>query len=195
MKKNLLISILYTIVTTILVGLLYPLAITALAQLTAKDKANGQLITRNGTVIGSRILAEPFSSPAYFHPRPSAAGTNGYDATNSGGSNWGPTNQKLIERVETDVERLHRENPGAPVPVDLVTASASGLDPDITPAAAEFQAPRVARARGVSEQEILALVQSHIQGRQFGFLGEARVNVLELNLALDQAFPATTPQH
>ena len=190
MKKNLSISILYTIVTTILVGLLYPLAITGIAQLIAKNKANGQLISKNGTVIGSRILAEPFSSPAYFHPRPSAAGINGYDATNSGGTNWGPTNQKLIGRVESDVATLRAESPGRPIPVDLVTASASGLDPDITPAAAEFQAPRVAKARGVSQQDILTLVQAHMQGRQFGFLGEPRVNVLELNLALDRTFPA-----
>lgn len=192
MKKNLLISVLYTVATTVLVGLIYPLAITGFAQLMAKNKANGQLITRNGTVIGSRILAQPFSSPAYFHSRPSAAGTNGYDATNSGGTNWGPTNQKLIDRVKSDIASLHAENPGQPVPVDLVTASASGLDPDITPAAAEFQAPRVAKARGVSGQEIRALVQAHIQGRQFGFLGEPRVNVLELNLALDQVFPSAT---
>lgn len=195
MKKNLLISVLYTVATTILVGLIYPLAITGLAQLMAKDKANGQLITRNGTVIGSRILAEPFSSPGYFHPRPSAAGTNGYDATNSGGTNWGPTNQKLVDRVEADVARLHAENPGEPIPVDLVTASASGLDPDITPAAAEFQIPRVAKARGISEQQVREIVRTHIQGRQFGFLGEPRVNVLELNLALDQAFPAAVARH
>lgn len=195
MKKNLLISVLYTVATTILVGLIYPLAITGLAQLMAKDKANGQLITRNGTVIGSRILAEPFSSPGYFHPRPSAAGTNGYDAANSGGTNWGPTNQKLVDRVEADVARLHAENPGEPIPVDLVTASASGLDPDITPAAAEFQIPRVAKARRISEQQVREIVRTHIQGRQFGFLGEPRVNVLELNLALDQAFPAAVARH
>ncbi|MGE5321426.1 MAG: potassium-transporting ATPase subunit KdpC [Actinomycetota bacterium] len=188
MKKNLLISVLYTVVTTILVGLLYPLAITGLSQLMAKDKANGQLITSNGAVMGSRILAQPFSSPAYFQPRPSAAGANGYDATNSGGTNWGPTNQKLIDRVEADVTRLHAENPRKPIPVDLVTASASGLDPDITPAAAEFQIPRVAKARGISEQQVRQLVQTHIQGRQFGFLGEPRVNVLELNLALDEKY-------
>ena len=195
MKKNLLISVLYTVATTILVGLIYPLAITGLAQLMAKDKANGQLITRNGTVIGSRILAEPFSSPGYFHPRPSAAGTNGYDATNSGGTNWGPTNQKLIDRIKSDVATLRAENPGKPIPVDLVTTSASGLDPDITPAAAEFQIPRVAKARGISEQQVREIVRTHIQGRQFGFLGEPRVNVLELNLALDQAFPAAVARH
>lgn len=188
MKKNLLISVLYTLATTVLVGVIYPLAITGVAQLMAKDKANGQLIARNGTVIGSRILAQPFSSPAYFHPRPSAAGTNGYDATNSGGTNWGPTNQKLIDRVEADVAQLHREDPGHPIPVDLVTASGSGLDPDITPAAAQFQIPRVANARGISEQQVREVVRAHIQGRQFGFLGEPRVNVLELNLALDRAF-------
>lgn len=196
MKKDLITSILYTIVITVLVGLLYPLLIAGLARLEAKDKANGQLITRNGVVIGSRILAQPFSSPMYFHPRPSAAGANGYDASNSGGTNYGPTNQKLIERVKTDTAALHADNPAAPVPVDLVTASGSGLDPDITPAAAEFQVPRVAKARGVSEDAIRELVRDHAEGRQLGFLGEPRVNVLELNLALDARYPGkASPQN
>ena len=188
MKKNLVISILYTIVTTILLGLIYPLVVFGLAHLWP-EKANGQLITRNGSVVGSRILAQPFTGAAYFHPRPSAAGSNGYDATNSGGTNWGPTNQKLIDRVKRDVAALQAENPGKPVPIDLVTASASGLDPDITPAAAEFQVPRIARSRGIAEAALLKLVRDRTQGRQFGFLGEPRVNVLELNLALDAQFP------
>jgi K+-transporting ATPase ATPase C chain len=185
MKKNFLISILYTVATTILFGLIYPIAITVLAQRMDQGKANGQLIERNGVLVGSRILAQPFSSARYFHTRPSAAGSRGYDAANSGGTNWGPTNQKLIDRVKTDVAHLQAENPGQPVPVDLVTASGSGLDPDITPAAAEFQVPRVARARGLSEAEVRRLVRMHTHARQFGFLGEPRVNVLELNLALD----------
>lgn len=188
MKKNFIIAILYTIVTTALLGLIYPLLMLGLARLWP-DKANGQLVSKNGVAIGSRILAQPFTGAAYFHPRPSAAGTNGYDATNSGGTNWGPTNQKLIDRVKGDVAVLQAENPGKPIPVDLITASASGLDPDITPAAAEFQVPRVAKARGVAEDTIRNLVLAHTDGRQFGFFGEARVNVLELNLALDAQYP------
>lgn len=189
MKKDLITSILYTVVTTVLLGLLYPLIVTGMAQLISRDQANGQLIARNGTVTGSRILAQPFTAAKYFHPRPSAAGINGYDATNSGGTNWGPTNQKLIDRVRADVGSLQAENPGKAVPVDLVTASGSGLDPDITPAAAEFQLRRVAQARGISSDLLRKLVEEHTRGRQFGFLGEARVNVLELNLALDERFP------
>jgi len=188
MKKHIITAILYTIVTTVLVGIIYPILITAFAQVYSKDKANGQLITRNGVVIGSRIIAQPFTGAAYFHPRPSAAG-NGYDPLNSGGSNYGPTNQKLIDRVKADVAALQAENPGKPVPVDLVTTSGSGLDPHITPAGAEFQVPRVARERGVAENEIFKVVQEHTEGRTFGFLGEPRVNVLELNLALDEKFP------
>lgn len=187
MKKNLVISILMTIVTTVLLGIVYPLVVTGLARLWP-EKANGQLISRNGVVVGSRIIAQPFSGAAYFHPRPSAAG-NGYDAANSGGSNYGPTNQKLVDRVKGDVATLEAENPGRPVPVDLVTTSGSGLDPDITPAGAEFQIPRVAKARGISEDELTRLVAEHTQRRQFGFLGEPRVNVLELNLALDEKYP------
>jgi potassium-transporting ATPase KdpC subunit len=185
MKQNLVTSILFTLVTTLLLGLIYPLVVTGLAQLLSKDKANGQLITRNGVTIGSRILAQPFSSPKYFHSRPSAAGTNGYDATSSGGTNWGPTNKKLIDRVKSDVSALQAENPGKPIPADLVTASGSGLDPHITPAAAEFQVARVAKARGVSEDQVRDLVRQYTEGRQLGLLGESRINVLELNLALD----------
>jgi potassium-transporting ATPase KdpC subunit len=186
MKKNLLISVLMTIVTTVLLGLVYPLLVTTLAQLFFHDKANGQLLQRNGTVVASRIIAQPFVGAKYFHPRPSAAG-NGYDSTSSGGTNFAPTNQKLIDRVNSDVASAQADNPGKPVPVDLMTTSASGLDPDITPAAAEFQIPRIAKARGLSEEVVRALVASHTQGRQWGFLGEPRVNVLELNLSLDSA--------
>jgi K+-transporting ATPase ATPase C chain len=187
MKKNLITAVLMTIVTTILLGVGYPLLVTGLAHLWP-DKANGQLVSKNGVVVGSRIIAQPFTGAAYFHPRPSAAG-NGYDATNSGGSNYGPTNQKLMDRVKGDVATLQAENPGKPIPVDLVTASGSGLDPHISPAAAEFQIPRVAKARGVSASEVAAVVAEHTQGRQLGFLGEPRVNVLELNLALDEKHP------
>jgi K+-transporting ATPase ATPase C chain len=185
MKKNLLTSVLMTIVTTVLLGLIYPLLVTGMAQVLFPEKANGQLIRRNGALIGSRIIAQPFAGAGYFHPRPSAAGTNGYDASNSGGSNLGPTNQKLIDRVTADVASAQAENPGKPVPVDMITTSASGFDPHITPAAAEFQVPRVAKARGVSEDAVRQLVGRSTEGRQWGFLGEPRVNVLELNLALD----------
>lgn len=188
MTKNLKIALLMTIFTTILLGIIYPLVITGLAQLLFPKQANGQLIERAGKVIGSRLIAQGFSSTAYFHSRPSAAG-NGYDAGNSGGTNLGPTNQKLVARVDQDVSSLQTENPSVPVPIDLVTTSASGLDPDISPAAADFQIPRIARERKTTADAIRHLVATHIEGRQLGFLGEARVNVLELNLDLDSKYP------
>lgn len=187
MKKNLIIAVLMTIATTILLGIIYPLVVTGIAQMLFPHQANGQLIRRDGNVIGSRIIGQPFVGPGYFHSRPSAAG-NGYDAANSGGTNLGPTNKKLIDRVSSDAARLHGENPNQPVPVDLVTTSASGLDPNITPAAALFQIPRVARERGVGEDRLRQLVLNHTEGRQLGILGEPRVNVLELNLDLDEHF-------
>ncbi len=185
MKKHLITALLMTIATTILLGVLYPLLITVLAQVLFKDKANGQIRYRNGEAIGSRIIAQPFTSTKYFHPRPSAAG-NGYDAANSGGTNLGPTNQKLIDRIQADAKTLHDENPSQLIPVDLITTSASGLDPEISPAAAEFQIPRVAHERGLPESALRNLVQKHTDQRDLGLLGEARVNVLELNLALDE---------
>jgi len=186
--RNILIAVLMTIVTTLLLGVAYPLAVTGLAQALFRDKANGQLVERDGHVVGSRIIGQAFSSPGYFHSRPSAAGT-GYDAANSAGTNLGPTNKKLVDAVKAAVDAAAKENPGTPVPVDLVTSSASGLDPDISPAAALFQVPRVARERHVSEAEVRALVESRVEARQLGFLGEPRVNVLMLNLALDRQWP------
>jgi len=183
---TLMIAIRYTLVTTVLVGFVYPLAVTAIAGLTMRDKANGSLITRNGQVIGSALIGQGFSSPRYFHSRPSAAG-NGWDAANSGGSNLGPASQALVSRIDNDVAAWHMQDPHAPgpVPIGLVTTSASGLDPDISPAGAFYQVPMVAAARHLPESTVRALVESHIQGRDLGFLGEPRVNVLELNLALD----------
>ena len=190
--KNLITAILMTIVTTVLLGLIYPLIVTGLAQVIFPDKANGQLIKcSDGTVVGSRIIGQPFVGPGYFHSRPSAAGAVGYDAAASSGSNLGPTSQKLMDRVKRDVERVQGENPGKPIPVDLVTASGSGLDPHISSAAAEFQVPRVARERGLSEVVVRQVVAAHTEGRQFGFLGEPRVNVLELNLDLDRVKPTS----
>ena len=189
MKKNLITAILYAVATTVLLGVFYPLVVTGLAQVFFKDKANGQLVIKNGAIAGSRILAQPFTGPQYFHPRPSAAGANGYAADNSSGSNLGPTNQKLVDRVKTDTAALQVANPGRPVPIDLVTTSGSGLDPHITPAAADFQIRRVAQARAIDEKTLAALVAEHTEPRQFGILGEPRVNVLELNLALDERYP------
>ncbi len=168
-----------------LLGIGYPLLVTGLAQLTMRKKADGQLIVRDGQVIGSAIIGQSFTSDRYFHGRPSAAG-NGYDAANSGGSNYGPTNKKLIDRIDADVAALQKQNPGREVPIGLVTTSASGLDPDISPAGALYQVPRVAAARHLPESTVRALVERQIEGRQFGLLGEPRVNVLELNLALDR---------
>lgn len=186
--RNTLTALLMTVVTTVLLGLIYPLAITAIAQVAFSDKANGQLIQRGGVTIGSRIIGQGFSKPGYFRPRPSPTGTP-YDAANSAGSQLGPTNRKLIDAVRANVAAARTENPGAPVPVDLVTASASGFDPHISPAAAEFQVPRIARDRGLTEADLRRLVSHHTEGRQLGFLGEPRVNVLELNLALDRVKP------
>jgi K+-transporting ATPase ATPase C chain len=184
MKKNLLIAVWFTAVTTVMFGIIYPLGITGLAQLFFHDRANGQLIERGGKLVGSRIVGQAFTGPGYFHSRPSNAGT-GYDPMSSGGSNLAPTNKSLLERVRGDVQKLQAENPTALVPVDLVTSSGSGLDPDISPAAAEFQIPRVAHSRGMKQEDVRALVQRHTKGRDLGFLGEPRVNVLELNLELD----------
>jgi K+-transporting ATPase ATPase C chain len=185
MKKNLVTAVLMSVATTILLGIIYPLVVTGLAQVLFHDKANGQLIEANGKIMGSRIIGQGFSGPGYFHSRPSAVN---YDAANSNGSQLGPTNKKLIDRVQVDMTTLHAENPDVPVPVDMVTTSASGLDPDITPAAAQFQVRRVAEARKVLEADIRRLVEEHTQGRTWGLLGEPRVNVLELNLALDAQF-------
>jgi potassium-transporting ATPase KdpC subunit len=190
MKRNLLISIWMTLATTVLVGIVYPLVVTGLAQLLYPRQANGELIRQHdGTVIGSSLLGQPFTSPGYFHSRPSAAGPAGYDPMASGGSNLGPTNKALIDRVSGSVQSLSAENAGAPIPVDLATASGSGLDPHISPASAEFQVPRVAQERGMKENEVRALVAKHTEQRQLGFLGEPRVNVLELNLDLNAAHP------
>jgi potassium-transporting ATPase KdpC subunit len=189
MKKNLITAVLMTIATTVLLGILYPLLVTGLAQLIFSKQANGQLMQgKDGVIVGSRLIGQPFSGPGYFHSRPSAAGAAGYDATASGGSNLGPTNAQLVTRVNGDVAKLQAENPGVPIPVDLVTTSASGLDPDISPAAAEFQIRRVAAERKVPEAEVARLVAENSENRQWGFLGEPRVHVLELNLALDARY-------
>jgi K+-transporting ATPase ATPase C chain len=188
MKKNLTTAVLMTIATTILLGIVYPLVVTGIAQVIFPKQANGRLIEKDGKVVGSRILGQAFSGPGYFHSRPSAAGT-GYDAANSSPSNLGPTNKKLLDRVQQDVTRIQAENPSKPIPIDMVTSSASGLDPDISPAAAEFQVPRVAKERGIGEEQVRQLVTKHTLGRQLGFLGEPRVNVLELNLGLDADHP------
>jgi potassium-transporting ATPase KdpC subunit len=188
--KNLLTATLMTITTTVLLGLVYPLAVTGIAQLVFHDQANGQLITRSdGVIIGSKIIGQPFNGPGYFHSRPSAAGIAGYDAGASSGSNLGPTSQKLINRVTTDVAVMQTQLPGNAVPIDLVTASASGLDPHISPAAARFQVARVSKERALTEDEVKALITKNTEGRTFGILGEPRVNVLLLNLALDERRP------
>ena len=180
-----------TFVLTVLTGLIYPGVVTALCQLVFPDKANGSLVKVNAQVVGSSLIGQNFTKPEYFHPRPSAAGTDGYDATASTGSNYGPTNQKLIDRVTASVEKFRKENPdhAGPLPADLVTASGSGLDPHISPASAEVQAARIAQARGISLQQVRQLIEESTEGRTLGVLGEPRVNVLLLNLALDQKFP------
>jgi potassium-transporting ATPase KdpC subunit len=188
MIRNLNIAVRFTVVTTIVFGLGYPLLVTGLSQVIFPKQANGSLIEKNGQVIGSRLIAQGFSGDKYFHPRPSAAG-NGYDPTASGGSNLGPTNQALVTRVQQDVAKWQQENPGQEVPADLVTTSGSGLDPDISPASAEFQVGRVAKARGMGTEEVRQIVAKHTQARQLGIFGEARVNVLELNLDLDSTKP------
>lgn len=188
--KNFITAILMTFVTTVLLGLIYPLVVTGLAQAIFPHQANGSLVkNERGETVGSELVGQPFAAPGYFRPRPSAAGAAGYDAGASGGSNLGPTNQKLIDRVKADVEKYTAENPGKPIPVDLVTASGSGLDPHVSPAAAEFQVPRVARERRISEEDVRQIVARFTEGRQFGFLGEPRVNVLLLNLELDRVKP------
>ena len=184
MKKNLFTALMMTVTTTVLLGIIYPLAVTVMAQVVFPRKANGQLIEVNGTSVGSRIIGQAFTSPRYFHSRPSAVS---YDPTNSNGSQLGPTNEKLVDRVRADVATAQGDAPGVPVPIDLVTTSASGFDPEISPGAAEFQVARVARERGLTESKIRELVARYTSQRQWGLLGEPRVNVLELNLALDQA--------
>ena len=184
MKQHLNVAIRFTVVTTLLFGLAYPLLVTGLSQLAFPKQANGSLIEQNGQVMGSRLIGQNFAGDKYFHSRPSSAG-NGYDATSSSPSNLGPTNKLLVDRVSQDVAKLQQENPGMAVPADLVTSSGSGLDPDISPAAAEFQLGRVARVRAMSVEALRKIVAKHTSARQLGILGEARVNVLELNLELD----------
>jgi potassium-transporting ATPase KdpC subunit len=192
LRNELKIALRFTILTTVILGILYPLAVTAIGQFALPRQANGELIVANGQVIGSRIIGQSFSGDQYFHGRPSAAG-NGYDATSSGASNLAPTSQKLIARIEGDRKQYASENPQVPVPIDLVTASGSGLDPDISPAAALFQAARVAKARNLPVATVEDEVRRHVQGRQFGLLGEERVNVLLLNLDLDRQAAAKRP--
>jgi len=189
MKKNFLISIWFTLATTLLLGIVYPLVVMGLAQAIFPKRANGELIYEGGKLVGSHLLGQPFTAPGYFYSRPSAAGSAGYDPQASGGSNYGPTNKALVDRVNSSVQALQPMNPSTPIPADLATASGSGLDPDISPASAEFQIPRVARERGMSEQDVRALVRTHTTGRKWGFLGEPRVNVLDLNLDLNASYP------
>lgn len=189
MRRNLLVAVRFTLITTVIFGLAYPLVVTLLSQWVFPNQANGSLVVKDGKVIGSKLIAQAFTGDQYFHPRPSAAG-NGYDPTSSGGSNLAPTNQALVTRVQQDVAKLQKENPGAEIPIDLVTTSGSGLDPDISPAAADFQISRVAKARGINADDLRRIVARHTQPRQLGLLGEPRVNVLELNLDLDASAPS-----
>ena len=190
--KDLITSVLMIFVMTVSLGILYPLAIWGVSQLIFPHHANGSLIVKDGKVVGSELIGQNFTSAGYFHSRPSAAG-NGYDAGASGGSNLGPTSKKLIDRIAADTQALQKENPGARIPADLVTTSASGLDPHISPAAAEFQIPRVAKERGMTEAQVGDLVKKFTQDRDFGFFGEPRVNVLLLNLELDRESPRLGP--
>jgi K+-transporting ATPase ATPase C chain len=189
LRSNVLVAVLMTVVTTVLLGIVYPLVVTGLAQMLFPDQANGQLVQKDGRLVGSRLLGQPFSSPGYFRSRPSAAGAAGYDASASGGTNLGPTNALLVDAVRVRTEAAQRENPAIPVPIDLVTSSASGLDPHISPAAAAFQVPRVARERGLSEATVWQFVAAFTAPRDLGVFGEPRVNVLLLNLALDERYP------
>jgi len=184
MKKEFILALRFTLVTTLVFGLIYPLVVTGLSKMLFPKQAAGSLIEKNGHVVGSKLIGQSFTSDKYFHSRPSAAGT-GYDASASSPSNLAPTNQALVDRVKSDVAKLQEENPGAPIPADLVTSSGSGLDPEISPAAADFQIPRIAKARGISVDSLKALVARHTQARTWGIFGEPRVNVLELNLELD----------
>lgn len=190
MKTEITVALRMTVVTLVLTGLLYPLAVTGVAQVAFPHQANGSLLTHEGEVVGSELIGQAFRSPAYFQPRPSAAGAEGHDAAASGGSNLGPTSRKLRDRIAADVARLRAENPraAAAVPIELVTTSASGLDPHLGPEAARWQAPRVAAARGVPVPDVQALLEARVEGRTFGLLGEPRVNVLLLNLDLDRRF-------
>jgi potassium-transporting ATPase KdpC subunit len=188
MRRNLLTAVWFTLVTTAIFGLLYPLAITSLLQVLFSKQANELLIEKGGKLVGSAIIGQTFTGASYFHSRPSSAGT-GYDAASGSGSNLAPTNKTLIDRVKGDVQKAQTENPGVPVPVDLVTASGSGLDPDISPASAEFQIGRVSTERHMAPDDLRALVRKHTRDRQFGVLGEPRVNVLQLNLDLDSVHP------